>query len=212
MARSTWWQQCCTATSSSCSCTSAGRSTSCSSSPLCLPPASPATTQWNQTKLKIRLGWMRWFFFWRGSFFNTLFAWRSFNASLLSTSFSSKCLMASFSSPTSSVSFPWGVSLQASTSGLYSKKHALHFPSHLIFSFFRWAKAKKVGGAKVKGGGVRELLLAQGTNRSQQACLKTLMKVKTTNYKSTTILSFWRWTKGVKKIKFNKHLLERRIK
>ena len=41
MARSTWWQQCCTAAFDACSCTSAGRSGGCSSSPWCQPPASP---------------------------------------------------------------------------------------------------------------------------------------------------------------------------
>ena len=50
MARSTWSQRCCTATSAACSCTSAGRSASCSSSPWCPPPASPATTPCNQTQ------------------------------------------------------------------------------------------------------------------------------------------------------------------
>ena len=175
MARSTWLRLCCRAACAACSCTSAGRSAGCSSSPWCPTPASPATKPCNQTQ---QCGCMR--FFWeRGgaslyeSF--TLFAWRSFNASLLSTCFSSRCLMASFSSPTSSVSFPWGVSLQASTSGLYLKKHtsALHFPSRVIF-LFHLAKAKKVGGSKVKGGGVGELWLEQGTNRNQQACLWTM--------------------------------------
>ena len=43
MARSTWWQQCCTAAFDACSCTSVGRSGGCSSSPWCRPPASPVS-------------------------------------------------------------------------------------------------------------------------------------------------------------------------
>ena len=207
MARSTWWQQCCTATSSSCSCTSAGRSTSCSSSPWCLPPASPNTTECNRNLTRVG-GVVFWGFpfylvclkvlqrliAFDELFFQVFYGFLQFAHLLRQLSMGS-------------------VVASLHLRPLFEETHervAFSVPLN-IFLFFCWAKAKEVGGAKVKGGGVRELLLAQGTNRSQQACLKTLMKVKTTNYKSTTILSFWRWTNGVKKIKFNKHLLERRI-
>ena len=161
MARSTWSRRCCTATSSACSCTSAGRSASCSSSPWCPPPASPATTPCNQTQpFGFQVVFLEGGEKGRSISIDCVFYLVCLKVlqrliafdELLLKMFDGFLQLAHLLRQLSMRSVVARLHLRP----LFEETHervAFSVPFHIFF-IFRWAKARKVGsGAKVKGEG-----------------------------------------------------------